>query len=176
MPKSIKLKNNTYIDSTGIVHNKKLLSQIINEIGLITHPVGSVYINVNSTNPATLFGGTWERIAKGRCLMGQGVVEPNNDNWCGTINAGDWTAYNGGMGGEVFHGLTIEEMPSHTHTSTNGKSLLEDTGSSDNEFGWHIQDTSGYRANGSWLSNAGGNRKHNNMPPYLVVYMWKRTA
>ena len=58
MSKSIKLKGNNYIDSTGIVHNRQLLSDLLSNISLIAYPVGSIYISVNSTNPATLFGGT----------------------------------------------------------------------------------------------------------------------
>ncbi len=55
MAKSIKLKDNNYIDSTGIVHNRKNLADIL-------YPVGSIYMSVNNVNPASLIGGTWKQI------------------------------------------------------------------------------------------------------------------
>ena len=61
------------------------------------YPVGSIYMSVNSTSPATLFGGTWERI-KDRFLLA----------------AGDAYAA-GGTGGEATHTLTEGEMPAHSH-------------------------------------------------------------
>lgn len=56
MSKAVKLKNNLYLDSTSIVHNKRKLSDIF-------YPIGSVYISVNDVNPATLYGGTWQKVS-----------------------------------------------------------------------------------------------------------------
>ena len=149
MNKSIKPKNNTYIDSTGVVHNRKLLSQIINEIGLITHPVGSIYMSVDSTNPASLFGGTWEQI-KDRFLLASG-----NTYQAGTI------------GGEASHTLSNEELPDMVTVRSN-------TG------GYGNQNWAGrFEGWGNYQNNTRGatvNQPHNNMPPYLTVYVWKRTA
>ena len=61
------------------------------------YPIGSIYMNVNSTNPGTLFGGTWEQI-QGRFLLGMSSSYPA-----------------GSQGGEASHTLTTEEMPSHGH-------------------------------------------------------------
>ena len=61
------------------------------------YPVGSIYMSVNNTSPASLFGGTWEQL-KDRFLLG-----------CGD------TYSNGATGGEASHVLTEEEMPSHEH-------------------------------------------------------------
>lgn len=127
-------------------------------------------MSVNSTDPQTLFGGTWERIAQGRTIVGEGVVQANSDNWCGTTNTGDWTAYAGFTGGEVFHTLTVSEMPKHHHDvyiKANQVAALGDVV-------WVEQ----YDANNTTVrcTETGGNQPHNNMPPYLVVYMWKRTA
>ena len=63
MAKSIKLQDNNYIDSTGIVHNRKVLADII-------YPVGSIYISVNNINPSTYYGGTWVPFGAGRTLVG----------------------------------------------------------------------------------------------------------
>lgn len=148
------------------------------EILNIIYPVGSIYMSVNNTNPGTLFGGTWKRIAQGRTLMGEGVVQANNDNWCGTTNAGDWTAYAGFTGGEVSHELTVNEMPSHDHYIT-VKGKWSGLSNEESEY-FNIPTEWGKEwSNRYWINysnNSGGNQKHNNLPPYLVVYIWERTA
>ena len=129
----------------------------------LIYPVGSIYISLNSTNPSSIFGGTWEQI-QGRFLLGVSSSHPVNQT-----------------GGEESHTLTVNEMPSHTH------SLVKDS-RLDTVF--HINNASFGGASsmsgngGDWLrwnpgtsySYTGGNQSHNNMPPYLAVYMWKRTA
>lgn len=95
MAKSIKLKDNNYIDSTGIVHNRKNLADIL-------YPVGSIYMSVNNVSPANLIGGTWTQI-KDRFLLA-----------CGD------TYSNGTTGGEATHTLTVDEIPSHSHKIARG--------------------------------------------------------
>ena len=144
MSKSIKLKNNVYLSTKGIVHNRKVLADII-------YPVGSIYISVNSTNPSTYYGGTWVQI-KDRFLLA-----------CGN------TYSNGATGGEATHTLTIDEIPSHNHTfkrGTDGSSYFGVTGKEPNSTPPYDVAT----------TNTGGGKAHNNMPPYLAVYVWKRTA
>lgn len=129
----------------------------------VIYPIGAIYISVNSTSPATLFGGKWERIARGRTLVGEGKVEDNNDNWCGKTKKGDWTAYAGNMGGEVTHKLTLNELPDpvwHSAAQDGGVQVLFNEGV----------------AYGIKTQGNGFDKAHNNLPPYLVVYMWKRTA
>ncbi|MBP3647189.1 MAG: hypothetical protein J6K55_12290 [Clostridia bacterium] len=119
------------------------------------YPIGSIYMSVNSTSPAFLFGGTWEKL-KDRFLLGTG-----DKYWAGNT------------GGEAEHILTIDEMPNHNHTfyraamyygeETEEKNALGETSSTTTS----IQDSTGYTGSG-W--------GHNNMPPYLVVYMWKRVS
>ena len=76
-----------------------LLDRVADIAGLM-YPVGSIYISVNSTSPATLFGGTWEQI-EDTFLLAAGS----------SYTAGD-------TGGEAIHVLTSDEMPSHKHTFT----------------------------------------------------------
>ena len=118
------------------------------------YPVGSIYMSVNNTNPSTLFGGTWEQL-KDRFLLGAGD----------TYTAGD-------TGGEATHTLTIDEMPSHNHK------LLSNTpqGTSDVISLLSVYSGSDDNASLKISSYVGGSQAHNNMPPYLTVYMWKRTA
>lgn len=118
------------------------------------HPVGSVYQSSDSTSPAELFGGTWEKI-KDRFLLA----------------AGDSHAA-GSTGGEEEHILTAAEMANHTHG-------YNYTGQSDATGTGAIKIVSpGSTANaytGEATSSCGG-QAHNNMPPYLAVYTWRRTA
>lgn len=122
------------------------------------YPVGAVYISTSDTNPETLFGfGTWERI-KDRFLLA----------------AGDAYAA-GATGGEATHQLTIAEMPYHQHQMVNGNNGGYDYS------GWTkstivLSDaTKGYAGNAN-TSYAGESASHNNMPPYLAVYVWHRIA
>ena len=116
----------------------------------LIYPVGSIYMSVNSTNPSTLFGGTWEQI-KDKFLL----------------SCGD-TYSNGSTGGEATHTLTVDEMPSHTHNNYMG------WGDGTLGSGYARVDTSSPKT--QWQFGAtGGNKAHNNMPPYLAVYVWKRT-
>lgn len=127
------------------------------------YPVGSIYQTTSSTfNPQATWGGTWERI-KDTFLLAAG------------------TTYAGGStGGEATHKLTTQEMPSHTHTM-----YINNDGSSSS---WspaignylvkpdHVT-TSKKNYQATLAQNSAGNgQAHNNMPPYLAVYVWKRTA
>ena len=141
------------------------------------YPIGSIYMNVNSTNPGTLFGGTWELI-QGKFLLGMSSSYPA-----------------GSSGGEEAHTIIEGEMPSH------GNHLMQ--GSLYQELAENASNDSSYRSNTLYLPKTafvstgninrgwkdwnggemypagtlkGGGNPHNNMPPYLSVYIWKRTA
>lgn len=129
----------------------------------LIYPVGSIYMSVNSVNPATLFGGTWEQI-QDKFLLASGS----------TYSAG-------ATGGEAVHALTTSEMPSHGHNIGVGTS---EVAGSNTIPPWHLIINDGAynsKANSeehyaaTTLPTGNGN-PHNNMPPYLAVYMWKRTA
>lgn len=117
------------------------------------YPVGSIYMSANATSPETLFGGTWASIG-GRFLLGA-----------------DSTYTAGSTGGEAMHTLTVAEMPPHRHAI-----FINSSGSS--EF-WGASPGCVSQQDGN-IKNAtdteGGGTAHNNMPPYLAVYMWQRTA
>ena len=120
------------------------------------HPIGSIYLSIDATNPAVWFGGTWEQL-KDRFLLAAGD----------TFTAGS-------IGGEAQHTLTVEEMPKHRHTAN----TYNATGGS----AWTLMDNSraqqnGFRdGKGGLIGYTGGNQPHNNLPPYLAVYMWVRIA
>ena len=132
----------------------------------LVYPVGAIYMSVNSTSPATLFGGTWERI-QDRFLLAAG------------------SSYSAGAtGGEATHTLTVNEMPAHSHIFP---SEYKDWSSTNTLDAWqtYILDESwgqisSEATTGKYLHtrtiSEGGSQPHNNIPPYLAVYMWKRTA
>jgi len=120
------------------------------------YPVGSIYTNAAvSTNPATLLGfGTWAAYAEGRVPVGKA-----GSGTFDTLNA---------TGGAETHTLSIAEMPAHTHTYTkhSGTSNLSIHDISHTVTS-HASATTG---------STGGGGAHNNLQPYVVVYMWRRTA
>ena len=101
-----------------------LQTTIINKI----YPVGSIYISYNSTNPGTLFGGTWENYGNGRVLKGinSGTAGTTGGSETVTLSMTNIPAhthtYDKANANTDSHTLTIDEMPAHTHeiTSPNG--------------------------------------------------------
>lgn len=160
---------------------EKKIKNVLNKV----HPIGSYYITQGSENPADLFGGTWEKVTN-RFLVGAG------GNYAITTT-----------GGEATHVLSNSEMPKHhhvVHIFTGG-----DTGgtmtahyANNNDAGYHVAEN-GAKVAHNWKSSSfqtwgsiegiegmgdpagstelsGGSAAHNNMPPYLAVYLWRRTA
>ena len=154
-------------------------------IALLSYPVGAIYQSTVSTTPATLFGGTWAALG-GRMLIG--------------VN----TTYTAGLtGGAATHThttpnhahttatmvLTVAQMPSHKHPvrytgrdlPTSGGLYLHDPGNGTNTL---LTNPAGQNATGGGGSHGHGNTGNaapttnstNGLPPYLAVYMWKRTA
>lgn len=143
------------------------------------HPVGSIYMSVNDTNPSQVFGGQWEQI-KDTFLLA-----------CGDTYA------NATTGGEANHVLTTSEMPTHSHTAS-----TNNTGEHRHAFrGWWTTkgdgsatyacvarsqqadaaeygpfETAGDHSHTVTVNNTGEGQAHNNMPPYLAVYVWKRIS
>lgn len=118
-------------------------------------PVG-IYITLSvDTDPATLWGGTWERLEEGRTLIAAGNT---------------YTA--GSTGGEATHTLINSEMPSHNHAIWYPN---ESAGNNSAQIGYpSVASKSTYYAVGSNTGDVGGGKAHNNMPPYLAVYIWHR--
>lgn len=137
----------------------------------LIYPVGSIYMSANSVNPGTLFGGTWERVS-GKFLLGA-----------------DDTYTAGSTGGEAEHTLTVNEIPAHEgHLYSNfDNSGYADRGGDDNSYyiNSSATDYSKYAnrpykiVSGNELVmqgyTRGGGLAHNNIPPYLAIYIWKRT-
>jgi len=125
----------------------------------LLYPIGSIYMSIQDTNPSVFFGGTWERIAKGKTLVG--VDESDTD-----FNASSKT------GGEKTHTLTIEELPSHSHNLTRWR------GSGNQSWGGLLGVTKvdGVTNGSQESTEIGNNQPHNNMQPYYTCYIFVRTA
>lgn len=177
------------VDSTIVDGTAKWLVRSLGNTGLASYPVGSIYMSTISTSPAILFGGTWEAMPAGRVLLAQGESE-----WGVEYKAGS-------TGGEHEHQLSVGELPSHFHeivsntvnltgsagyfvgadspsysgilTVTKGSKGLTGGG------GGHTQDYLNIQANitpSVNISAAGSNQSHENMPPFISIFCWKRIA
>lgn len=164
-----RFRENVQVDGALQVGGKTLLDMV--------YPVGSIYLSVSGTDPQTLFGGTWARL-EDVFLLAAGAKHPA-----------------GSTGGEEAHTITEGEMPSHGNHLMQGRMYQELAENASND--------SSYRSNTLYLGKnvfastgninrgwkdwnggemypagtlKGGGNPHNNMPPYLAVYTWKRTA
>lgn len=158
--KGIKLTSGTDFGSSlpSSLQSNQLFFQTLGSNYILdnVYPVGSIYMSVNSTNPTNLFGGTWEQI-QGKFLFGMNSSYPA-----------------GSTGGEITHKLTTDEMPEHGHT-------IYYPNSGGPYGNANISYPEGSATNMTWCAemcktaSTGGGAAHNNMPPYLSVYIWKRT-
>lgn len=146
----------------------KFLHNYLGRLNAI-YPVGSIYISTNNNSPQNFLGGTWERI-EGRFLLGAG------------------SGYNAGStGGEATKTLTTNNIPSHTHSVTvagyrstynQGTTNWAGTNATTYLLRYVNQSTfSGYGlAENIRLNTTGSGNSFSIMPPYLAVYIRKRTA
>ena len=146
------------------------------------YPVGSIYLTVNDVNPTTLFGGTWVRVGAGRMLISAGygtnpVLSTNTYTGRGNPSYSNTNIFPAGeLGGEDYHTLIVNEMPSHKHFTSNYNGNGKTQSAATSNAAPHGDQTYWNFNNPGNSSYTGGNQPHNNLPPYLAVYMWQRTA
>ena len=148
-----RFREDVQVDGALQVGGKSLLDMV--------YPVGSIYLSVSGTDPQTLFGGTWARLEDVFLLA------------AGAKHAA------GSTGGEESHILTEPEIAPHKHAMAYGpESSASSTGFPYGIAAGSATNSAGGRGYASNLGtfSAGGGQPHNNMPPYLAVYTWKRTA
>ncbi|QHJ74530.1 hypothetical protein VH12019_00230 [Vibrio phage VH1_2019] len=159
---TLKINNVQSVGGTQLMTNGLIESRAM----LNMYPVGSVYMSLVSTSPATLFGGTWARLAQGRVLVSEG-------SYGGRTFAVRQT------GGEYEVQLTEATIPAHKHAGWGehydgngiGFGVAKQYGR--NNPGSRRTDSDNYLY---YTSPTGGNQAHNNVQPYYTVYMWERTA
>ena len=155
----------TYEYILSEINNLKQNQLSINDI----YPVGSIYISATEDTVEkvqTKFGGTWEKYAQGKTIIGEGTgTDSNNVNQTFSANS---------TGGEYAHTLTVDEMPSHSHNYQTYAPIMIYNPNGGNVAGL------GSILNGSntplTIQNTGGSQSHNNLQPYITVYMYKRIA
>jgi microcystin-dependent protein len=176
----VKDSSDTETELTNVLGGGASLNQI--------YPIGCIYTTTVSTNPSTVFGfGTWVSFASGRVLVGVDGSQSEFD----TVEE---------TGGAKTHTLTVDEIPSHTHTQDAHSHSITDPGHNHSVTVYSTDANGNFfdRTNGGGASgtasvdtnttgitidsatatnqNTGGGQSHNNLQPYITVYFWKRTA
>lgn len=148
--------NKVFPDETG---NVNLDTWNLNK----NYPVGSIYMSVSATSPAQLFGGSWNKI-EDTFLLASGTK---------------YTA--GSRGGEAEHKLTTEEMARHFHRVYGGWVDGDAAGTDSLSYHRHrdaavMTGAQTWDNEGNFVEKVGGDKPHNNMPPYLAVNVWQRIS
>lgn len=178
----------------GLAGNATLLTAIRASVFGALFPIGEIYVTRRAGAPNTWLGfGTWERYGAGRVIAGFDA----NDSAFNTLD---------GLGGEKTHTITVNELPSHIHqvdppstaTSSNGNHTHEygipvqsggstnmdsisDTPNADERYTNRETGAAGVHTHTVDIAPfnsgaAGGSQAMNNLQPYIVAFMWKRTA
>lgn len=166
-------------DVVPIVQGGITKQALVSSLLSLIYPVGSIYITTSLINPNLTFGfGTWVAFGSGRVPVGLNPAQPEFD----TIEE---------IGGAVTHVLTRPEMPGHTHIQDphTHPSIQVQGGVTPAVAGTHIvtsvavggasrATTAPELANAATAINqaSGGGLPHNNLQPYIVVNMFKRTV
>lgn len=153
------------------------VTELVKNLYLLIHPVGSIVMTTENSNPGDTFGGTWEAWGSGRVPVGvdDSITEFNQVEK---------------IGGESKHWLSNKEIPSHSHAvapdNWNAHTFAWGDGQGGNihapvtvtpgnaPSGQNYLVTKQGRWNVTGLSGSG--EPHNNLQPYITCYMWKRTA
>lgn len=155
------------VPTSRTVNGKALTSNITitaadigtSAIFLASHPVGSLFETTVSTNPGTLYGGTWAAWGGGRTPVGVNTADTS-------FNTVEKT------GGAKTHTLTVQEIPNHDH-DLNAVNEGVDNPNGGYHPGWTFNKQ--YTAQ-VMSASTGGGQAHNNLQPYITCYIWKRTT
>ncbi len=161
------------IAAAGIALNAGSTVQLLAAIRALTMPVGHIVHLYVDSNPSALYGfGTWVEIAQGRVLVGRNGSDPDFD-------------VIGDVGGAKTHTLLTTEMPGHQHFVANVDSapdsplavgtVLARTDHNGGDLDYQLSGTSTAATVGQ-SSSTGGGAAHNNLQPYLVCRIWRRSA
>ena len=186
----IKPDVNDAVDVSNLNDNMDIIDAAIAQFASGLYPVGSIYMSVNAVNPSTLFGGTWEQI-KDTFLLAAGNTYTANSTG-GQVSHSHATS---------DHTLTVEEIPQHNHgfldfwNTANGASGTKrhapalngdgsgfasgDANNRGQTAGVTVSQSNRTIRTGNSIGQPhthGNTDEVSNMPPYLAVYVWKRTA
>ena len=137
-------------------------------LGQVMYPVGAIYQSWSSISPASLFGGSWSQITEKFLYCANSA---------------------GGTGGASTVTLSVQQMPAHSHRPPSGYFIVQNNVGSMRQITPMITNT-GTGSDGKWrgrlaedsgqrqlsTENEGRGASHENMPPYIRCYTWRRTA
>lgn len=154
------------------------------------YPVGSLYFSVNNTDPGTLFGGVWQRIEDTFLLCAGSTYAAGTTGGAASTTSGEPS---NNISGSTA--ITVDQMPSHNHempswmwaVSSYFNTGTHNIGVSGNRTGNAITYNDNRTSQEQWVTSTGSGQGHTHtlsshthtvstMPPYLSIYVWKRTA
>lgn len=134
-------------------------SALVKNIFLRMHPVGHIMLTTSSTNPQSIWGGTWQAWGTGRVPVGIDTSQTEFNTLQKT-------------GGSKTHTLTEAQIPSHSHSLNDMISYVgNQSGASKYTVGY-----GGSEFRNLYTNSKGGGQAHNNLQPYITCYMWRRTS
>lgn len=160
------------------LYSKNSSNAVVEIAGALqAYPVGAVYISVNATSPATLFGGTWAVFGAGRALVSLDATDTDFDtaeelqgSKTVTLSESNLPSHNHKIAAEHGGGTTSTVLSSGSQTLAT-RQTNADTDNHDYRLGsTTVAPTLGK------TSDVGSGTAVNNIQPSIVVYMWKRTA
>lgn len=181
--KCLTSKNNSFsLDENGNLVVNTITCNGNNSFNILdAYPIGSIYLSTIDTDPANIFGGTWQLWGAGRCIVGIDTSQTEFN----TVEK---------VGGEKTHTLVVDELPSHNHTIGAGNHKHTYTGyinvTATNSTTYQCIAHKRYAADGEntppsmnssgahthSVSKTGSGVAHNNLQPYITCYMWKRIS
>lgn len=166
----IKSQASAVDEAAGFLNTTQVSNAIVTALFNSVYPVGSIYISTSSTSPASFLGGTWQRLYD-RMLVGGG-----NSYSCGATGGAATVALTQAQTPSVTGSITMHQAG--VSTNVNAVSGCFSSGLTND----NTNRDGGTKNSGSVsigvinFSNGGQNQAHENMPPYLAVYMWQRVA
>ena len=173
----------SYLDQGGVQH---LVDKLLDRM----YPVDSIYISTNSTSPASLYGGSWERYGTGRALIS--ASDTDSDFTAGTTGGSKTHNHKYGIAVGSFYGHTlIAPNDAHPAVWSGLVSYDKDSGEAIDSFHeWtKLEDKNkAVIGSGSMLGQTGqpynarryryetNTKTESSLSPYVAVYVWRRTA
>lgn len=173
----------SYLDQGGVQH---LVDKLLDRM----YPVDSIYISTNSTSPASLYGGSWERYGTGRALIS--ASDTDSDFTAGTTGGSKTHNHKYGIAVGSFYGHTlIAPNDAHPAVWSGLVSYDKDSGEAIDSFHeWtKLEDKNkAVIGSGSMLGQTGqpynarryryetDTKRESSLSPYVAVYVWRRTA
>ena len=147
------------------------------------YPVGSIYMSINSTDPSTLFGGSWTRL-KDTFLLACGDTYSSDGDVATSQHGSATVTLTSAQSGLKAHGHGMDHNHNHRHNlnksfstgsgSTSAYTVSSNRSTSTQYTGYDSTASSKKTTDDNTASNA--SQAHENMPPYMAVYMWKRIS